>query len=69
LILKTKEVELLISSLPGIGVSEEQQVQRLEQLESELQKMEQQRKATVKRKEELQERLDKVIQTIAMHAK
>ena len=69
LVLKTKEVELLIDSLPGTGVSEEQQVRRLEQLERELQKAEERRKEVVRRKEELQERLDCVIQTIAMNAK
>jgi len=69
LILKTKEIDLLIGSLPGIGVSEEQQIQRLEKLEEELQNVEKKRKEAVKRKEELQKRLDEVIQTVAMNAK
>jgi len=67
--MKTKEVDLLIGSLPGIGVSEEQQIQRLEQLEAELQEVEKRRKEAVKRKEELQKRLDEVIQTVASNAK
>jgi mediator of RNA polymerase II transcription subunit 21 len=69
LILKTKEIELLIGSLPGIGVSEEQQIQRLERLEGELQEVERRRKEAVKRKEELQKRLDEVIQTVATNAR
>ena len=69
MILKTKEIELLIGSLPGIGVSEEQQIQRLEKLETELQEVEKRRRDAVKRKEELQNRLDKVIQTVALNAK
>lgn len=69
IIMKTKEIDLLIGSLPGIGVSEEQQIQRLEQLESELQAVEKRRKEVVKRKEELQKQLDEVIQTVATNAK
>lgn len=67
--MKTKEIDLLIGSLPGIGVSEEQQLQRLERLEEELQDVERRRKEVVKRKEELQKRLDEVIQTVATNAK
>lgn len=59
----------MIGSLPGIGVSEEQQIQRLGQLETELQEVEKRRKEVVKRKEELQTRLDKVIETVAANAK
>lgn len=69
MILKAKEIELLIGSLPGIGVSEEQQIQRLEKLEAELQEVEKRRRDAVKRKEQLQNRLDKVIQTVALNAK
>jgi mediator of RNA polymerase II transcription subunit 21 len=69
LILKTKEIDLLIGSLPGIGVSEEQQIQRLEKLENELQEVEKRRREAVKRKEELQKRLDEVIQTVAINSK
>ena len=69
LILKTKEIDLLIGSLPGIGVSEEQQIQRLQKLEEELQNVEKKRKEIVTRKDELQKRLDEVIQTVAVNAK
>jgi len=69
LILKTKEIDLLIGSLPGIGVSEEQQIERLESLEGELQDVERRRKEAVSRKEKLQRRLDEVIQTVAVNAK
>ena len=67
--MKAKEIELLIGSLPGIGVSEQQQIQRLERLEEELQEVEKKRKQAVGRKEELQKRLDDVIQTVAINAK
>lgn len=69
MILKTKEIELLIGSLPGIGVSEDQQIQRLERLETELQEVEKKRREVVKRKEELQKRLDEVIKIVAINAK
>jgi mediator of RNA polymerase II transcription subunit 21 len=66
--LKTKEIDLLIGSLPGIGVSEEQQLQRLERLEAELQEVQKKRQDVVKRKENLQKRLDEVIQIVATNA-
>jgi mediator of RNA polymerase II transcription subunit 21 len=69
LLMKTKEIDLLIGSLPGIGVSEEQQIQRLEQLEAELQGVQKKRDEAVKRKERLQKRLDEVIRTVASNAK
>lgn len=67
--MKTKEIDLLIGSLPGIGVSEEQQIERLERLEGELQDVERRRKEAVLRKEKFQRRLDEVIQTVAVNAK
>jgi mediator of RNA polymerase II transcription subunit 21 len=69
LILKTKEIDLLVGSLPGIGVSEEQQIERLERLEGELQDVERKRREVVARKEALQKRLDEVIQTVAVNSK
>ena len=69
LILKTKEIELLIGSLPGIGVSEEQQIARLEKLEAELQEVEKKRKEVMQRKEALQRRLDEVIEIVAINSR
>jgi mediator of RNA polymerase II transcription subunit 21 len=69
LILKTKEIELLISSLPGIGVSEAQQIARLEKLEGELQAVEKRRREVMARKEELQQRLDEVIEVVAINSR
>ena len=57
---------MVVESLPGIGVSEEQQLQRLEELEKELQVVEKKRKEALKRKKELQQKLEEVIQTVAM---
>lgn len=60
---------MLISSLPGIGVSEAQQVARLEKLEGELQAVEKRRKEVMARKEELQQRLDEVIEVVAINSR
>ena len=50
-------------------MSEAQQIQRLELLEAELQDVERRRKEVLKRKEDLQKRLDEVIQTVAINSK
>jgi mediator of RNA polymerase II transcription subunit 21 len=68
LTLQTREIELFIESLPGIGVSEEQQIKRLEELEGKLQEAERKRKEAVQRKTKLQETLDAVIHTVAQNA-
>lgn len=64
LILKSKQIELLILSLPGIGVSEDEQQERLRVLEKELQEAEVERRRAVVQKEDMVERLDNVIRSI-----
>ena len=64
LILKSKQIELLILSLPGIGVSEGEQQERLRVLEKELQEAEVERRQAVMQKEDMVERLDNVIRCI-----
>ncbi|RPB28939.1 CSE2-domain-containing protein [Terfezia boudieri ATCC MYA-4762] len=64
LIMKSKQIELLICSLPGIGVSEVEQQQKLRSLEKELQEAEAERKQAVEEKEDMVERLDTVIRSI-----
>lgn len=62
--MKSKQIELLICSLPGIGVSEDEQQERLRSLEKELQEAEAERKQAVEEKEDMVERLDTVIRSI-----
>jgi mediator of RNA polymerase II transcription subunit 21 len=64
LILREQQVELLISSLPGLDHSEQYQEQRILQLEEELKSAEEKRKVAVKEKEVILARLEDVIRTI-----
>lgn len=64
MILKSKQIELLILSLPGIGVSEDEQQEKLRMLEKELKEAEVERRQAVVQKEDMVERLDTVIRSI-----
>lgn len=61
LIVKSKQIEVLIQSLPGIGVSEEEQQGRLRSLEQQLKEAEQERVRAIEDKERARERLETVI--------
>lgn len=61
LIVKSKQIEFLIQSLPGIGVSEEEQQGRLRNLEQQLKEAEQERVRAIEDKERARERLETVI--------
>lgn len=51
IVLKQQQMEALISKLPGLNVSEEEQVERMKQLEKELEELEGERVQAVKEKE------------------
>jgi mediator of RNA polymerase II transcription subunit 21 len=53
LVLKQQQIELLIASLPGLNSSEAQQVQRMKELEGQLEELEGERVRAVKEREEL----------------
>jgi len=64
LIFKSKQIEFLITSLPGIGVSEDEQQERLKNLETELKEAEEERCRAVHEREEAAEKLDAVIRRL-----
>lgn len=59
--MKTKQVEVLITNLPGIGISEDEQEKRLRGLERELKEAEVERETAVREREEARERLEEVL--------
>ena len=64
LILREQQIELLVSTLPGLDHSEQFQEQRIIQLEAELKAAEEKRKVAVKEKEAVLEKLEAVIRSI-----
>ncbi|KAF3903087.1 hypothetical protein ABW21_db0203089 [Orbilia brochopaga] len=64
LVLKAKQIELLIASLPGIGVSEDDQKARLEELGRELASAEEERKRSIEEKEKLLVEFDEVVRSL-----
>lgn len=64
LILKEQQIEYLISSLPGLDNSEEDQEKLIRQLEEELKVAEEKRKEAVNDKEEVLAKLDEVIRSV-----
>ncbi|KAF3904870.1 hypothetical protein ABW20_dc0106621 [Dactylellina cionopaga] len=59
-----QKIEVLIASLPGIGVSEDDQKERLKELGRELEKAEEERKKSIQEKEELLVEFDEVVRSL-----
>ncbi|TVY23205.1 Mediator of RNA polymerase II transcription subunit [Lachnellula hyalina] len=64
LIMKEQQIELLISVLPGLDNSENDQERMIRQLEDELKAAEEKRREAVKEKEEVLARLEGVIRSV-----
>ncbi len=62
--MREQQIELLISLLPGLENSEENQTERIKGLEEELKGEEEKRRVAVREKEVLLEKLDEVIRSI-----
>jgi mediator of RNA polymerase II transcription subunit 21 len=61
IVIKQQQMEALIANLPGLNVSEEQQVERMKQLERELEELEGERLEAVKEKEVLLTKVEEKI--------
>jgi mediator of RNA polymerase II transcription subunit 21 len=64
LIIKEQQIEMLISSLPGLDSSEKDQEAYIKDLEEELKAAEAQRQEAAKEKDEMLAKLDSVIRSI-----
>jgi mediator of RNA polymerase II transcription subunit 21 len=61
LIVKTQQVEVLIDSLPGIGISESEQMKKVNELEVTSQQVEEERLQALREKQELLNKCDDLI--------
>ncbi|EON96388.1 putative mediator of rna polymerase ii transcription subunit 21 protein [Phaeoacremonium minimum UCRPA7] len=64
LVIKEQQIELLVSSLPGLENSERDQQQNIKELEDELKVAEAQRQDAIREKDEVLAKLDQVIRSI-----
>lgn len=65
IILKSRQILMLIDSLPGVGISEESQMDLIRQLSHELQKVEQDRIAKIREKDDLLHHCESLIMQVA----
>lgn len=61
LVVKSKQIEVLITSLPGIGVSEDEQRLRMHALQEALIVAEEERRIALERKEMARKRVESVV--------
>jgi mediator of RNA polymerase II transcription subunit 21 len=64
IVIKQQQMEALIANLPGLNMSKEQQVERMKQLERELEELEADRLAAVKEKEVLLRKVEDKIMNV-----
>ena len=64
LILKEQQIEVLISSLPGLDSSEQDQERFIKELEEDLKAAEAQRQEALKERDQILSELDSVIRSI-----
>jgi mediator of RNA polymerase II transcription subunit 21 len=65
IVIKQQQVEALIANLPGLNVSEEQQIARMKQLEKELEGLEDERVQAVREKEVLVKKVEEKIMGVS----
>jgi mediator of RNA polymerase II transcription subunit 21 len=64
MLLKEQQIEVLIASLPGLNTSEKEQVERMKELERELEGLEGERVQAVKEREGLLKRVEEKIGSV-----
>lgn len=61
IVLKARQIEVLIDSLPGIGISAKEQLEKVRSLEDQLEQVEKERDQAYDEKEELLKKCDELI--------
>ncbi|KAH7128746.1 mediator complex, subunit Med21 [Dendryphion nanum] len=61
IVLKEQQLEILFNNLPGMGISEKEQVERMKELQRQLDEIEPERLEAVREKDRLIERVEKGI--------
>lgn len=64
MILKEQQIEVLVASLPGLNTSENEQMERMKELERELEGLEGERIEAVREREDLLKRVEEKIGSV-----
>lgn len=64
IVIREQQIEMLISLLPGLESSEEDQTRAIKELEEELKEAEKQRQDAIREKEQVRMRIDEIIRSI-----